>query len=229
MKSRLKSPNLTLKNYGGYELNILKEVTVKLERRGYLCIAVIFLQKNPLHDLLIGTDLLPSLGFQFIKKTSNLDGAEDIFTNKKCNVGGQKEKSVVEKPPMQDVESSFQVKLISAVRVSAQHEKLIKDEHFAKDSGITMDEPIIKPSNENNITLVLWNNGFHPVCLEEGRVLGILQEATFLCLEEDIPWMDKKTPTVVQALHTSKETSSPGEHNQALLETLLWQRMRAQN
>ena len=187
VKSRLKSPSFTLRNYEGNELNILKEVTVKLERGGYSCTAVVFLQKNPPQDLLIGTDLLPSLGFQFIKKTSNLDVAVNILTYEKCNVGGNEEKSAVEKLPRQDVESSFQVKLISAVRVPAQHEKLIKakcknskdmklvlfemDNNFAKDSGITMDEAIVKPSNENNITLVLRNNGFHPVCLEKGRVL----------------------------------------------------------
>ena len=34
------------------------------------------------------------------------------------------------------------------------------DSNFAKDSGITMDKAIVKPSNENNITLVLRNNGF---------------------------------------------------------------------
>ena len=94
---------------------------------------------------------------------------------------------------MQNVESSYQVKLISAVRVPAQHEKLMKaktcknsidvkvalfemDSNFAKDSGITMDKAIVKPSNEDNIALVLQKNCFHPVCLEEGRVLGVLQE-----------------------------------------------------
>ena len=87
VKNRLKSPSLTLRNYGGNELNILKEVTVKLERGGYSCTAVVFLQKNPPHDLLIGTDLLPSLGFQFIKKTSNLNVAVDIFTNEKSVLG----------------------------------------------------------------------------------------------------------------------------------------------
>ena len=64
------------------------------------------------------------------------------------------------------------------------------DNKFAKDSGITMDEAIVKPNNENNITLVLRNNGFHPVCLEEGRVLGILQEAILLRLEENTYVMD---------------------------------------
>jgi len=70
------------------------------------------------------------------------------------------------------------------------------DSNFAKDSGITMDKAIVKPSNEDNITLVLQNNCFHPVCLEEGRVLGVLQEVTSLHLEEDMPWMDKKNPNV---------------------------------
>ena len=39
VKSRLKSPSLTLRNYGGNELNILKEVTIKLERGSYSCTA----------------------------------------------------------------------------------------------------------------------------------------------------------------------------------------------
>lgn len=50
VRNRLKSPSLTLRNYGGNELNILKETTVKLERGGYSCTAVVFLQKNPPHD-----------------------------------------------------------------------------------------------------------------------------------------------------------------------------------
>ena len=37
--------------------------------------------ESPPHDLLIGTDLLPSLGFQFIQKAANLNVTIDIFTN----------------------------------------------------------------------------------------------------------------------------------------------------
>ena len=98
---------------------------MKLKRGGYSCTAVVFLQKNPPHDLLIGTDLLPSFGFQFIQKAANSDVAIDIFTDKKY-VEGPEETSAVEKSPKQGMESSYQVELISAVRVPAQHEKLIK-------------------------------------------------------------------------------------------------------
>lgn len=55
------------KNYGGNELNVLKETSIKLERGGYSCTSVVLLQKNPPRDLLVGTDLLSSLRFQFIQ------------------------------------------------------------------------------------------------------------------------------------------------------------------
>lgn len=51
---------------GRDELNILKETSVKLERDSHLCTAVVLLWKNPPHDLLAGTNLLPILEFQFI-------------------------------------------------------------------------------------------------------------------------------------------------------------------
>ena len=41
--------------YGGGEPNIFKETSVKLERDGYSCTAVVLLQKNSPHDLLIST------------------------------------------------------------------------------------------------------------------------------------------------------------------------------
>jgi len=59
-------------------------------------------------------------------KAANSDIAVDIFTIKKCDVGGPEETSALEKPPKQGMESSYQVKMILAVRVPAPHEKLIK-------------------------------------------------------------------------------------------------------
>ena len=107
--------------------DILKKTTVKLERGGYSCTAVVLLQKNPPHDLLIGTDLLPFLGFQFVKETVNSGTALDMFSCKEyiCNVG-EVNKEKVGEPSKQDLNSSLKVKLISAVRVPALHEKLIK-------------------------------------------------------------------------------------------------------
>ena len=95
------------------------------------------------------------------------------------------------------------------------------DSNFAKDSGATIEEALVKPSSVNDVTLVLRNTGFHLVCLEEGRVLGTLQEATLLSLKEDMSWLDEKNPTVVRALHaTSSKTKN--DHHKALLDTLHW-------
>ena len=77
VRNRLQNPSLILRNYGGNELDILKETTFKLERGGYSYTVVVLLKKNPPHDLLIGTDLLPLLGFQ---KTVNSKIALDMFT-----------------------------------------------------------------------------------------------------------------------------------------------------
>ena len=90
VRNRLRSPSLTLKNYGGNEINILKETSVKLERGGYSCTEVVLLQKNPPHDLLIGTDLLPSLGFQFIQRSASTKVGLDLFNQNKRNVRDSK-------------------------------------------------------------------------------------------------------------------------------------------
>ena len=71
------------------------------------------------------------------------------------------------------------------------------------------------------MSLVLRNTGFHPVCLEEGRVLGTLQEATLLSLEEDMLWLDEKNPTVVRVLHAAS-SKTKNDHLKALLDTLYW-------
>ena len=43
VRNHLQEPSLTLRNYGGNELDILNETTVKLERGGYSCTAVVLL------------------------------------------------------------------------------------------------------------------------------------------------------------------------------------------
>ena len=72
----------------------------------------------------------------------------------------------------------------------------------------------------NDITLVLRNSGFHPVCLEEGRVLGTLQEATLLSLKDDMSWLGEENPTVIRALHAA--SSKTKNDHKVLLDTLHW-------
>ena len=145
----------------------------------------------------------------------------------------------IEEPPRQH--KSFEVKLISAARIPAQHEKIIQaqlgegnfsdieaamfemNHDFGRDSGITIEDAIVKPSNDNQITLIVRNIGYSPVCLQEGSILGSLQEATLLGLEEDLSWMEKN-PAVVGALQTSDDTlpCATEDRSQVLLDTLQW-------
>ena len=80
VRGRLKVPSLILRNDGGDELNILKETTVKLRNGDHTCIVVVLLQKDPPHDLLLGTNLLSVLGFQFIQYENSTGKAVDMLT-----------------------------------------------------------------------------------------------------------------------------------------------------
>ena len=96
------------------------------------------------------------------------------------------------------------------------------DSNFAKDSGITIDEALVKPSSDNDVTLVLQNSGFHPACLEEGRVLETPQEATLVVsLKEDMSWLGEENPTVIRALHAAS-SKTKNDHHKVLLDTLHW-------
>ena len=46
LRNQLQAPRFVLRNYGGGEPNIFKETSVKLERDGHSCTAVVLLQKN---------------------------------------------------------------------------------------------------------------------------------------------------------------------------------------
>lgn len=50
------------------------------------------------------------------------------------------------------------------------------DGDFVEDSGIIMEEAIVKPDSNCFVTLVLCNSASHPVYLKEGQLLGVVQE-----------------------------------------------------
>jgi len=55
--SRLQSPSLSVSNYGGGEVNIISQISVRLAHEGQECQATILIQKGASLDLLLGTDL----------------------------------------------------------------------------------------------------------------------------------------------------------------------------
>ena len=180
VRNRLPAPSLVLKNYGGDELNILKETSVKLERDGHSCTVLVLLQKIPSHDLLICTILLSVLGSQLIQKSISSESV-DILTDKQTK---NKEKTQTEGTTSQNTtDALLKVKLISAVQVPAHHERLVRgevdmnsssemkmalftvDDYFVKDNGIIMEEAVVEPDSNRFVILVLQNSACFSSCV----------------------------------------------------------------
>ena len=63
VRKRLQYSSVRLQSYRGGKLNIIGQIEVNLERGSNQTKAVVQIQNKALVKLLIGTDLLPSLGF----------------------------------------------------------------------------------------------------------------------------------------------------------------------
>ena len=85
VKLRLSPPTLTLQNYGGDELSIVRQLTAVISRKDHSCEATVLVQKNAPLDLLVGTDLQAQLGFLFLQ--TETDGtAMDLLGEEKWEV-----------------------------------------------------------------------------------------------------------------------------------------------
>ena len=73
MQSRFVPPSVVLKNYGGGELSIVGQIEALVTRADFKINAVLQAQSNASVDMLIGTDLLPALGFAFVKRDTGKD------------------------------------------------------------------------------------------------------------------------------------------------------------
>ena len=65
---------MALRNYGGGQLPVVRQVKTTLVRSGHEVTATVQVQKEAPTKLLIGTDLLSQLGFLFVK--TELEGGD---------------------------------------------------------------------------------------------------------------------------------------------------------
>ena len=81
MRERLKPPDFVLTGYSGEQLNVLAQLKVTINQGEYTVTAIVLFQKDAPSPLLLGTDILSSLGFSFIFEkigeiSSNTDALE---------------------------------------------------------------------------------------------------------------------------------------------------------
>lgn len=202
----LKPTTVSLRSYGGDELEIVSQVTCHLGRDGYQVKTVLQVQRGAPVDLLLGTDVLSQLGFSLMQ-TSKQGPATDLLNpNSKITVLGsvqptQQDGSGVvasqQEPKTRVTNGSARVKLIQAARVPAQHSKLIRvdvvdpdfesetclfepEHHVLEQRGLAMADAVVEIADSKGMTLLITNHGTEPVTLECGEVLGNLQPATLV-------------------------------------------------
>ena len=66
-ESKLKTPTMSIRNFGGGRVNVLCQVMVDITRGPHQCRATILVQKGSKIELLLGTDLLTKSGFDLVK------------------------------------------------------------------------------------------------------------------------------------------------------------------
>ena len=66
--SRIQPPSLTIRSYGGGEINMIGQLTVSLTLGDRKCQATVLVQKGASVDLLLSTDILPWLGFHLLSR-----------------------------------------------------------------------------------------------------------------------------------------------------------------
>lgn len=107
IQRRMEEPKLALQNYGGEILNILCQTKVRLERAGYFSDTIVQVHKGAPVHLLLGTNLLPVLGFRLLE------------------LHPVAQKVVLPCQP-EEREKTMEVRLLQATRLPAKHKKLVK-------------------------------------------------------------------------------------------------------
>ena len=95
IKNRIRPPSSTLQGYGGGDLHIVGQLECDLSSGGYHLKCQVLIQKGAPVPLLIGTDVLPKLGFLFLRKDQG-QTAVDLLGGGSWKIQAQKEDA---KPP----------------------------------------------------------------------------------------------------------------------------------
>ena len=178
VKERLRRPTVTVKTYDGAKLLIHAETTLEISLGEKKHIAPVLVQKDAPEDLLLGTDFLPQLGIL-------------RMTPKKPDIRVELQS---EQPKRDAADKTHpRVSLISATRIPARHEKLVRGrvpkdadlaralfepaEGFDRQDATELQPALVQPDQDGTITLVARNNGYAPIELPSGCELGSLQLA----------------------------------------------------
>ena len=226
---------MVLQNYSGDKLRIVRQIRLTLARLGFVTETLVQVQKGAPAKLLIGSDVLPQLGYLFVQST--MEGEDVDLLRNEFDSSSVMEESVSEVNPTEmDAncdhniwpmvpEAVGTVHLIQATKLSARHRKMVKTQVAGvsyedcklvifkpnacgmKEGCILMPEALTSVDINNKVVLVLENHGCEPIYLEVGKMLGWIYDAT-IC-----PGWEVGGSTDVNALPDSTVAVSGGSVN----------------
>ena len=159
IEERLEPPTLPLQSYGGSELNLVKQIRVTLSRAGFSVTSVVQVHSGAPVDLLLGTDLLPQLGFSMVAQGPD-GSALDLLQ--------EQPPGVVSGSPTQERDAAV-VRLIQATKLPPLYQKMVcarvhtpgkekrlmlfePEQAFTDRSGVRVAEAAVELSDEQEVT-----------------------------------------------------------------------------
>ena len=187
-ESKLKTPTMSIRNFGGGRVNVLCQVTVDITRGPYQCRATILVQKGSKIELLLGTDLLTKLGFDLVK-TSQKGEVTSLLSNLEYSSTTQSEGKDLQTPSpigvlsesinngddngkLLEVDNNYvTVKLLQAVKIPARHSKLVRVQ--AKSSEVNQLMLFEEKMSENENQMISMNSCITEVDKDQNLVVTI--------------------------------------------------------
>ena len=209
-------PGALLRSFGGETLNMVCQVTVNIVRGDYDITAKVQVQKGAPVQFLLGSDLLPRLGFSFLESQTD-DTAVDHFHH------DQWKKQPLPTPPQQELPVSDKVgtvRPLTATRLPPRHTKIVRahvegvdrqsislltPEAKWESKGLQMEEALLEPDGELCVSVPIQNPTCEPLCISSGDILGQIQPVAIV-----------PEPKVVATLlegDTSSHTEQPIDPN----------------
>ena len=189
-KVRIEPPplELSLKNYGGEELDLAGQIEVQMSVPGHAVQAMIQVHREPPVDLLLGTDLQSALGFSLIQIGED-DVAIDLLQGGQWRRGVTTTPAELESLVEEPTKPAHTVCLLQATRVPPCYKKLVRcrvqgvktvpmslfEPVEMSKVGVMMEEAMVETEQGSCITLVVENPGYEPLCLKKGLQLGSLE------------------------------------------------------
>ena len=196
VRRRLSPSELVLRNYGGGELNVIKQMTATIRRGEHECETTVLVQKGSPLDLLVGTDVQPLLGFLVLQT----EGAKAVdilkeswVLTKQGSQGPQVEESDSHVPmgetegleSLPFADEAGVVHLLTATRLPARHGKVIhaciggrldtspllfeSARECLRERGLSIEDAVTQPDEDGRIALVIHNHSLLSASLEEGE------------------------------------------------------------